>query len=80
MMEKLAQFGEGGGVHALPTLFHNIYHHVQSIGVRSSWMGNTLPLFLLYPSMYSVGINIPPSGGRKTTTFVFLSSFLFDSN
>jgi hypothetical protein len=37
MMEKLAQAGVGGGLHApLPILFLYIYHHVQRCGVRSN--------------------------------------------
>ncbi len=49
MMEKFAHAGEGG--RCTPTPFHYIYHHVQS------WMSAeracTLPLFLLYPYIYS---------------------------
>ncbi len=53
MMEKSAQSGEVGG--CTPTLFHYIYHHIQKCGVRSSWKGKfTLPLFLLYPYIYSM--------------------------
>ncbi len=55
MVEKLAQAGEGGGVHAHPppANFQYIYHHKQSCGVRSSWEGrytppiSTLPLHVL---------------------------------
>jgi hypothetical protein len=54
MMEKLDLAGEGGVVHAHP--HHHIYHHVQDCCVRSSWEDRyTVPLFLLYPFMYSVG-------------------------
>jgi hypothetical protein len=54
MMEKYAQHGEEEG--ARPTPFRCIYHHVHSFSVRSSLKGrySTLPLFLLYPYMYSV--------------------------
>ncbi len=54
LMEKLARPGEGG--ECTPTFFHYIYQHVQSCGVRSSWEGrsDTLPLFILYPYMYSM--------------------------
>ncbi len=44
MMEKLAQAGEGGG--CTSTLFHSLYHHVQSCGVvyiLSSWEGRYTP-------------------------------------
>ncbi len=51
-MEKLAQPGEGGVCTSTP--FHCIYHHVESCGVCSAQRPDTLPLFLLYPYMYSV--------------------------
>jgi hypothetical protein len=54
-MEKSAQPGEGGGWGVQPTPFHYIYHHLQSCGVHApAERADTLPLFLLYPYMYSV--------------------------
>jgi len=62
MMEKSAQPGVDGG--CTPTLFHYIYHYVQSCSVLSSWEGIYTPptVFLLYTFMYSVlGATPPPS-------------------
>ncbi len=59
VMEKSAQPGEGGG--CTPTHFHYVYHHEQSCGVHSSFSLDTLPLFLLYPYMYSVVQAVSPS-------------------
>ncbi len=44
----------GGGARCTPTPCHSIYHQVQSCGLRSSWKGRYIPLFLPYPYMYSV--------------------------
>ncbi len=55
--------------------YANVAVAVQSCGVRSGWEGDTLPLFLLYPYIYSVG---KPTGAEfleviETTVFrVFL--------
>ncbi len=53
---------QGWGVHAHP--FHNIYHYVQSCGVHGRY---TLPLFLLYPCMYSV-VHLPSLWGWRVRT------------
>ncbi len=48
MMVKSSQPGEGG--RCTPSLFHSIYHHEQSFGVRSNWEGRystpISPIFL----------------------------------
>ncbi len=54
MMEKSAQPGECGG--CTPTLFHYIYSTITYkvvVYAPAEW-ADTLPLFLLYPYMYSV--------------------------
>jgi hypothetical protein len=51
MMEKSAQAGEGGGCR--PTPFHYIYNH-KVVAYALADREDTLPLFLLYPNMYSV--------------------------
>ncbi len=45
MMEKLAQAGEGGGVHA--HLLHYIHHHVQSCDVYAPAEKAATPSYLL---------------------------------
>jgi hypothetical protein len=50
-MEKSALAGEGGGLHAHP----HIYHHVEVVVYAPDERADTLPLFHLYPYMYSVG-------------------------
>ncbi len=71
MMEKLAQAGECGWVHATP--FQYIYHHIQSCGVRSSWEGRyTFPLFLLYPNISSVAPT-PTPYPRKASTLAIVT-------
>jgi hypothetical protein len=54
MMVKLAQPGEGEGVHALSL---SLFHHEQSCVVlyAPAERADTLLLFLLCPYMYSVG-------------------------
>jgi hypothetical protein len=53
MMEKVAKAGEGGRY--TPTPFHYIYHHVYEVVVYApAERADILPLFLLYPNMYSV--------------------------
>ncbi len=55
MMEKLAQAGKGGGLHACPSPF-TISTITYKVAVYApAEMADTLPLFLLYPYMYSVG-------------------------
>jgi hypothetical protein len=76
MMEKFAQFGEGG-VHAHPL---SLYLPSRT---KYWWAEKAAH----YPYFYSIpictlwGMNILPplKGGRATTTFVFLSSILFAS-
>jgi hypothetical protein len=53
MRVKSAQAGGGGG--CMPTPFHYIYHHVQNyIALYApAERADTLPLFFLYPYMYS---------------------------
>jgi hypothetical protein len=55
MMVKSAQDGEAGM--CTPNTFHSVYHHKQSCVYAPAY---TLPLFLLYTYMYSVG----PAHGR----------------
>jgi hypothetical protein len=58
MMENSAQPGEGRGCAPTPLTLSTIYHeqscvvHVQY--ATAEW-ADTLPLFLLYPYLYSVG-------------------------
>jgi hypothetical protein len=53
MMEKSAQAGEGGG--CTPTPFHYITITYKVVMYASTTeRADTLPLFLLYPYMYSV--------------------------
>jgi hypothetical protein len=49
---KISPAWWGWGVHVLPLSY--IYHHKESCSERSNWEADTLPLFLLYPYMYSV--------------------------
>ncbi len=71
MTEKFAQAGEGGGC-TPATPFHYIYHHEQSFGVCSNWESRyTLPLFLLYPYMYSVVMLI--NANKKISWFCWPS-------
>ncbi len=79
MMEKLAQSGEGGGVHDHPL---SLYHHVHSCAVRSSWDGRYTPIIsTLLLCMYAVKQNrisevcVPGSGGQCQPTFVQPQSF-----
>jgi hypothetical protein len=54
-MEKLAQPGDGRvALHAPPPIFHYIYHHYKVVMYAPAERADTLPLFLLYPYMYSV--------------------------
>jgi hypothetical protein len=53
MMEKLAQAGEGGGVHAPPFTTSTITYKVMMYAPVER--ADTLPLFLFYLYMYSVG-------------------------
>jgi hypothetical protein len=52
MMVKSAQSGEGGGVHALPLSLNLPSGEV--VVYAPAERADTLPLFLLYPYMYSV--------------------------
>jgi hypothetical protein len=63
MMEKLAQAGEGGGMHA--HALHSIYHHVQSCSVRSSWEGLIYPPYFISIPMYSLGLGNSSGGGGE---------------
>ncbi len=64
MMEKLAQAGEGGGCTTLSP-FHYTVSTTTYKGVvyAPAVKADTLPKFLLYPYMYSVG----GTGPRKVT-------------
>jgi hypothetical protein len=52
MMAKSAQ--PGGGEGCTPSPFHSIYHHEQGCVCAPAERADVLPLFLLYPYMYSV--------------------------
>ncbi len=73
MMEKLAQAGEEGGG-ARPPLFTLFTITYKVAVLRSSWESryNTLPLFHLYPYMYSV-----VSTGRKLISLIFFQKVGF---
>ncbi len=53
MMEKLAQSGERGGARPPPSTIYAIMYKV--VVYAPAERAETLPLFLLYPYMYSVG-------------------------
>jgi hypothetical protein len=55
MMVKSAQSGEGEGVHALPPLTLSTITSIKVVVYAPAARADTLPLFLLYPYMYSVG-------------------------
>ncbi len=67
MMEKLAQDGEGG--RCLPTFFHyTVYNITYKVMVYApTERADTLPLFLLYPYMYSV-VNTPSQAHKSKPT------------
>ncbi len=52
IMLKSAQPGGGGGVHALPL---SLYLLSRVVVYAPAERADTLPIFLLYPFMYSVG-------------------------
>jgi hypothetical protein len=59
MMVKSALPGERG--RCTPFSFQFIYHHKQSCGVRSGWMGiDTITLFLLYPYTLQYSVTMHP--------------------
>jgi hypothetical protein len=61
VMEKLAQPGEGGGCTPIP--FHYISTITYKIVVYTpAERADTLPLFLLYPFVYSVFTPVPKVG------------------
>jgi hypothetical protein len=57
MMEKLGQAGESGGARPSPFSTSTITYKV--VVYAPAEMADALPLFLLYPYMYSVPMFIP---------------------